>query len=109
VAANVHRFDVYLVDLNPTRGAEIRKTRPCVVVSPDELNRLLATVLVAPMTTRVRGYPSRTTVVFQGKRGEIALDQIRAVDKVRLVRHLGRIAPPVTKRMFALLQEMFAP
>jgi mRNA interferase MazF len=103
------RFDVYLVDLNPTRGAEIQKTRPCLIVSSDDMNRHLATVIVAPLTTRVRGYPSRTTVRFQGKRGEIALDQIRAVDKTRLVRRLGRIAAPAASRAISILQKIFSP
>ena len=87
----VERFDVFLVRLDPTQGAEIQKTRPCLVISPDEMNRHIGTVLVAPMTTRARNYPSWVSCAFQGKNGEIVLDQIRAVDKARLVQRLGRI------------------
>jgi len=84
MAVVIERFAIFLVKLDPTTGAETAKTRPCVIVSPDELNRALATVIVAPMTTVRRGWPTRVWVEFQGKTGEIALDQIRAVDKTRL-------------------------
>ena len=87
------RFDVYLVTLDPTLGSEIRKTRPCLIVSPDEMNRHIATVIIAPMTTRGRDYPTRVPCRFQGKQGQVVLDQLRTVDKVRLVKRLGRIAP----------------
>jgi mRNA interferase MazF len=82
-------FNIFLVRLDPTTGAETAKTRPCVVVSPDELNRAVSTVIIAPMTTTRRGWPTRVEISFQGKTGEIALDQIRAVDKSRLVKRLG--------------------
>ena len=85
------RFEVYLITLDPTRGSEIRKTRPCLVISPDEINRHLSTVIVAPMTTTRRGYPTRIEVPFAGKEGDIALDQLRTVDRTRLVRRLGQI------------------
>ena len=88
----VARFEVYLVRLDPTEGHEIQKTRPCVVISPDELNRHIGTVIVAPMTTRRRSYPTRIPVRFQHKSGHIVLDQIRTIDKTRLVRCLGRIS-----------------
>jgi mRNA interferase MazF len=102
------RFDVCLVELDPTIGSEIQKTQPCLVVSPDEMNRYLATVIVAPMTTRGHPYPSRITCRFQDKDGFIVLDQLRTVDRVRLVRRLGHISAPVQKDVLAALAEMFA-
>ncbi len=102
------RFEVWLVQLNPTRGREIRKTRPCVIVSPDEL-ALLGTVLVAPMTTKGFSYPCRVRCRFDGKDGLILLDQMRAVDKSRLIRRLGKISAPVASAVCRVLQEMFAP
>jgi mRNA interferase MazF len=104
----VRRFDVYLVTLDPTRGSEIRKTRPCLVVSPDDMNRHLSTVIVAPMTTTLRGYPTRVKIEFAGKEGEIALDQIRTADKTRLVRHLGEIAESHAREVTTRLSDMFA-
>ena len=86
----VKRLEVYLVTLDPTVGSEIRKTRPAVVVSPDEMNRHIGTVIVAPMSTKGRSYPSRVRCQFRGKEGQVVLDQLRAVDKSRLVRKLGR-------------------
>lgn len=105
----VKRFDVFLVGLDPTIGSEIRKTRPCLVVSPDEMNRFVNTVIVAPMTTKGAAYPSRIGCRFQGKQGQIVLDQIRTVDKVRLARKLGRIDKPIQDRVLLVLNEMFAP
>jgi mRNA interferase MazF len=102
------RFDVYLVALDPTLGSEIQKTRPCLIVSPDVMNRHLATVIVAPMTTRGRDYPTRVACTFQGKRGQVVLDQLRTVDKARLVRRLGRIGPSVQAAVLAGLAELFA-
>jgi len=102
------RFDVFLVTLDPTLGSEIRKTRPCLIVSPDEMNRHLATVIVAPMTTKGRPYPTRVPCHFEGKDGHIVLDQLRTVDKARLVRRLGRISPTTQKDVFAALAEFFA-
>jgi mRNA interferase MazF len=99
--------DVWLVSLNPTEGAEMQKTRPCLIVSPDEMNRNLRTVLIAPMTTARRGYPTRVKVTFQGKRGEVALDQMRAVDQQRLSTKLGRISPVVARKVSSVLVEMF--
>jgi len=104
----MRRFDVYLVALDPTLGSEIKKTRPCVIVSPDEMNRHIATVIVAPMTSKGRDYPTRAPCRFQGKRGQIVLDQLRTVDKVRLVRRLGRISPSAQTTILAVLAEMFA-
>lgn len=104
----MERFDVYLVALDPTLGSEIKKLRPCLIVSPDEANRHLATVIVAPMTTKGRDYPTRVACRFQGKQGQVALDQMRAVDKVRLVKRLGRVSPSVCGEVLATLAEMFA-
>ena len=104
----VKRFDVYLINLDPTIGHEIKKTRPCLVVSPDEMNRHIATVIVAPMTTRVRSYPSRVKCRFQGKNGHIVLDQLRTVDKARLVKRLGRIDGSTQNKVLSVLAEIFA-
>ncbi len=104
----VKRFDVYLVSLDPTVGSEIRKTRPCLVISPDEMNRWIATAIVAPMTTKGRPYPTRVTCRFQKKEGQIVLDQIRTVDKSRLVRKLGRISKSAQRDVLTTLAEMFA-
>jgi len=103
------RGEVYLVQLDPTRGSEIRKTRPCLVVSPDELNHHLRTVIVAPMTTGGHAYPWRVQCRFQGRAGFVAVDQLRTVDTERLVRRLGRVAPSALGAVLAVLQEMFAP
>jgi len=104
----MRRFEVYLVVLDPALGSEIKKTRPCLIVSPDESNRHLSTVIVAPMTTRGRNYPTRVDCRFQGKEGQIVLDQLRTVDRVRLVKRLGRIGPAARKAVLATLAEMFA-
>ena len=103
------RGDVFLVDLNPTRGGEIRKTRPCVVVSPDELNAHLRTFIAAPLTTGGHAYPFRVPCRFRGKSGHVVLDQVRTVDRERLVRHMGRLPPATLGRALGVLQEMFAP
>lgn len=105
----VERFSIFLVRLDPTRGAETAKTRPCVIVSPDELNRAVATVIIAPMTTVRRGWPTRIPITFQNKTGEIALDQIRAVDKSRLVKRLGKLDVETASAVLDTLCEMFAP
>jgi len=104
----VRRFEVYLVNLDPTVGSEIQKMRPCLVVSPDEMNDYIATVIVAPMTTKGRTYPSRITCQFQGKDGQIVLDQIRTVDKSRLAKKLGMIEGNTQRGVLAVLAEMFA-
>lgn len=105
----VGRGDVFLVDLTPTRGAEIRKTRPCVVVSPDELNAHLRTFIVAPLTTGSHAYPFRIACRFDGKAGHVVLDQIRAVDRERLMRRLGQLPAATLRCALGVLQEMFAP
>ena len=102
------RFEVYLVALDPTVGSEIQKTRPCVVVSPDEMNGLLRTVIVAPMTTRIRSFPSRFGCRFQGKTGEIALDQLRTVDTARLIKRLGVLDHATDRAVLEVLREMFS-
>ena len=104
----VKRFDVHLVTLDPAQGSEIRKPRPCLVVSPDEMNRHLRTVIVAPMTTARRGYPSRIACRFGGKKGEVVLDQIRTVDKTRLAKRLGAIDAVTARHVLAVLAGMFA-
>jgi mRNA interferase MazF len=109
VAVVASRFEVYLVRLDPTEGREIRKTRPCLVISPNEMNRHIGTVIVAPMTTQGREYPTRIPVRFQRKSGQIILDQIRTVDKMRLVKRLGKIDDATAQKVLALLNEVFAP
>jgi mRNA interferase MazF len=101
------RGEVYLVELDPTRGSEIRKTRPCLVVSPDELNHHLRTVVVAPMTTAGQAYPFRLPCTFGGKRGHVVLDQVRTVDRERLRKRLGVIAPATLREVLRVLGEMF--
>src|SRR5450631_4098520 len=102
------RDEVWLVSLDPTHGSQIRKTRPCLVVSPDEMNRHLQTVIVVPMTTTMRPYPTRVSVRFQGKSGQAAMDQLRAVDRQRLVRKLGAVSPGRAQRASSVLIEMFS-
>lgn len=103
------RFDVYLVNLDPTIGKEIKKTRPALIISPDEMNTNISTIIIAPMTTKGRPYPSRVFCKFQGKDGQIILDQIRTVDKTRLVKKLGRIDKNTGDKVLSVLQEMFLP
>lgn len=103
------RFDVYLINLDPTTGSEIKKTRPCVIISPDEMNEPIATVIVAPMTTKGRAYPTRVSSRFRGKQGQVVLDQIRTVDKARLVQRLGRIDKETQTNVLSVLAEMFSP
>lgn len=105
----IRRFDVYLISLDPAIGSEIRKVRPCVVVSPDEMNRYLRTAIVAPMTTKTHPYPTRVACRFAGKHGQVALDQMRAVDRARLVKRLGKLQPATQQQILAALAEMFAP
>lgn len=103
----VNRFDVFLVTLDPTIGREIKKTRPCTVISPDEMNRHIRTVIIAPMTTKGRDYPTRVPCTFQGVDGQVVLDQIRTVDKSRLVKRLGNLSAATTDRLVGVLIEMF--
>jgi mRNA interferase MazF len=103
----VNRFEVFLVSLDPTTGHEIKKTRPCTIISPDEMNRHIGTVIIAPMTTKGRNYPSRVKCTFQGVEGQVVLDQIRTVDKSRLVKKLGRLSASASERIVRVLSEMF--
>ncbi len=104
----IDRFDVFLVNLDSAIGHEIKKTRPCLVVSPDEMNHHIRTVIVAPMTTKGRAYPTRVPCKFKGKSGQVVLDQLRTVDSVRLTSKLGRISKRTGAEVLSVLQEMFA-
>lgn len=100
------QYDVYLINLDPTIGHEIRKTRPCLVISPDEMNHNLQTIMVAPMTTKSHDYPTRVSVVFQEKTGWIVLDQIRTVDKKRLTKKLDSLDKKTVQKVKAVVKEM---
>ena len=104
----IKRFEVYLINLDPTIGREIQKTRPCLVISPDEMNQHIATIIVAPMTTKGREYPTRVSCEFEGKSGQIVLDQIRTVDKIRLVKKLGVIERAAQDEVLSILMQMFS-
>ena len=104
----VERFDVYLINLDPTAGSEIQKTRPCLIISPDEMNAHIRTVIVAPMTTAGKKYPTRVPCIFQKKRGQIVLDQIRTTDKIRLVKRLERMDEETGLEVISVLQNLFA-
>ena len=104
----VQRFDVWLVALDPTVGSEIKKTRPAAIISPDEMNAHINTVIIAPMTSKGRNYPTRVPCKFQGKSGQVVLDQIRTVDKVRLVKRLGRLGESTADVVLETLAELFA-
>jgi mRNA interferase MazF len=104
----IKRLDVYLIVPDPTVGSEIQKNRPCLIISPDEMNRHISTVIVAPMTTRGKSYPSRVACKFQGKKGFVVLDQIRTVDKSRLARKLGRIRKDNQQEVLSVIAEMFS-
>jgi mRNA interferase MazF len=105
----MNRFDVFLVNLDPTIGHEIKKTRPCLIISPNEMNRFIATIIIAPITSKGRDYPSRVDCTFQGIKGQIVLDQLRTVDKLRLVKRLGAISGNTQQKVLQVLNEMFAP
>ena len=105
----INRFEVYLINLDPTVGSEIKKTRPCLVVSPDEMNHNIRTVIVAPLTTKGQSYPTRVPCRFKGKDGQVVLDQVRAVDRSRLIKKLGQIDGKTAAAVLDVLQEMFAP
>ena len=104
----VNRFDVYLTNLDPTVGSEIQKTRPCLVISPDEMNRHIRTIIVAPMTTAGKDYPTRVPCKFKKKNGQIVFDQIRTIDKTRLIKKLGSINPETQLEVISILQRLFA-
>ena len=104
----INRFDVWLVTLDPTKGSEIQKTRPCLIISPDEMNGWLRTIIAAPMTTAARSYPTRVAIRFDMKDGQIALDQLRCIDKTRLVKRLGKAPEETCQTVSETLVEMFA-
>ncbi|HUT71305.1 MAG TPA: type II toxin-antitoxin system PemK/MazF family toxin [Desulfatiglandales bacterium] len=108
MAMVINRFDVFLINLDPTVGSEIQKTRPCLIISPDEMNRHIRTVMVAPMTTAGKDYPTRVTCQFKKKKGQIVLDQIRTIDKTRLIKKLGTINPETQLEVISVLQKLFA-
>jgi mRNA interferase MazF len=108
MAMVVKRFDVYLVNLDPTIGSEIQKTRPCLVISPDEMNRNIRTVIIAPMTSAQKEYPTRVSCTFQKKKGQIVLDQLRTIDKTRLIKKLGTIDSKDQLEVITILQQLFA-
>ena len=105
---NCVRFEVYLVNLDPTIGSEIKKTRPCLIISPDEMNRNISTVIIAPLTSKLRNYPTRISCKVKGKQGQIVLDQIRTVDKIRLVNKIDVLNKVVQKKVLTVLNEMFS-
>ncbi|MCP5061834.1 MAG: type II toxin-antitoxin system PemK/MazF family toxin [Ignavibacteriae bacterium] len=102
------RFSVYLVNLDPTIGSEIKKTRPCVIISPNEMNRNISTIIIAPLTSRLRNYPTRVPCKVQNKQGQIVLDQIRTVDKSRLIKKIDSLNKRVQDKIFLKLNEMFS-
>jgi mRNA interferase MazF len=102
----MQQYDIVLVGLDPTVGAEMKKTRPCIVISPDEMNQLLRTVQIAPLTTNIRAYPWRVPITFQRKKGMVALDQIRTIDKRRVIKRLGSARPPIVRHIKAVIDEM---
>jgi mRNA interferase MazF len=108
MAMVVNRFDVFLTNLDPTVGSEIQKTRPCLIISPDEMNRYIHTVMVAPMTTAGKDYPTRIPCRFKRKKGQIVLDQIRTIDKTRLLKHLGTLDSETQLKVISVLQRLFA-
>jgi mRNA interferase MazF len=108
MAMVINRFDVYLINLDPTEGSEIKKTRPCLIISPNEMNRHIRTVIVAPMTTAGKDYPTRVPCTFKKKMGQIVLDQIRTIDKKRLIKKLGMIDPGTQSDVISVLQRLFA-
>jgi mRNA interferase MazF len=108
MAMVANRFDVYLTNLDPTVGSEIQKTRPCLIISPDEMNKHIRTVIIAPMTTAGKDYPTRVTCTFKKKKGQIVLDQIQTIDKTRLVKKLGTIDPETQLKVITILQRLFS-
>ena len=108
MAMVVNRFDVYLINLDPTVGSEIQKARPCLIISPDAMNRHIRTVIVAPMTTASKDYPTRVSCKFKKKKGQIVLDQIRTIDKTRLIKKLGSVNPETQLEVISVLQRLFA-
>lgn len=108
MALVVKRFDVYLINLDPTVGSEIQKTRPCLVISPDEMNHHIRTVIVAPLTSAEKDYPTRVSCTFRKKQGQVVLDQIRTLDKSRLIKKPGTVDPKAQLEVISTLQRMYA-
>ncbi len=108
MAMVIKRFDVYLVNLDPTIGSEIQKTRPCLVISPDEMNRNIRTVIIAPMTSAQKDYPTRVSCTFKKKQGQIVLNQIQTTDKTRFIKKLGTLGSRAQSDVIATLQRLFA-
>ena len=104
----IFRFDILLISLDPTLGAEIKKTRPCIVISPNEMNKYISTIIVAPMTSILKSYPTRADISFDGRKGNVVLDQIRTVDKSRVIRKLGKLEAQTSEQVLKILNEMFA-
>ena len=104
----INRFDVYLINLDPTVGSEIKKIRPCLIISPDEMNLNIRTIIVAPMTAAGKDYPTRVRCTFKRKKGQIVLDQIRTIDKTRIIKKLGTIDPKAQLDVISVLQQLFA-
>jgi len=102
----INQYAIYLVNLDPTVGHEIQKTRPCLVISPNEMNHFISTVMIAPMTTKSREYPSRVPLKFQNKNAFIVLDQIRTIDKIRITKKVGKITPEIIRKVKLVIQEM---
>ncbi len=105
---DTNRFDILLVTFDPSQGHEIKKTRPCVIISPNEMNKYIKTLIVAPMTSKIRNYPTRIPVVFEGKEGTIALDQIRTIDKSRIIRNLGTLDTKTATLVLEALNKIFS-
>ena len=105
---DTNRFDILLVTFDPSQGHEIKKTRPCVIISPNEMNKYIKTIIVAPMTSKIRNYPTRIPVVFDSKEGTIALDQIRTIDKSRIIRNLGTLDTKIANTVLETLGKMFS-
>ena len=104
----VRRFDIFFIELDPTIGSEINKTRPCVIISPDEMNNALNTVIVAPLTSTIRNYPMRINCIVQGKQGQIALDQLRTIDKYRLKNHIENLNQETQNKLINIIIAMFS-
>src|SRR4030042_3706469 len=102
----INQYDVYLINLDPTIGHEIKKSRPCLIISPNEINHNIDTIIIAPMTTKSRNYPTRIKLNFEGKEGWIVLDQIRTVDKIRFIKKLGKIDINIIKKVKKTIKEM---
>ena len=103
----INQYQIILVNLNTTIGSEIKKTRPCVVISPDEMNKYLRTVVIAPMTTTSKNYPTRVEIKHDNRIGWIVLDQIRTIDKQRILKELGRLSKPESKELKSVLKETY--